>query len=143
MTFWMAVFFIFALARLTITRAEMGRDVLDDLKAVFLEGSAGFDNIHDSVRKLEQRRELDRAFDLDGLDVHVLPVEERLGDGRVLGRDDRGLIAAVNVLALLGGEGEAALAEAEIYHFIEAAALFHDRCPCRRRPCRTRRARRR
>ena len=66
------------------------------------------------------------SFDLDGLNVHILLIEKGLGDRRILGGDNRGLIAAVHVLALLGSEGEAAFAEAEVYHFVEAAALFHD-----------------
>ena len=49
--------------------------ILNDLEAVLLERRAGLHDIHNAVRQLEQRRQLDRAFDLDGLNAGREPFE--------------------------------------------------------------------
>src|SRR5262245_32975639 len=62
-------------------------DLLADLETVLLEGAAGRDEVDDAVGEPDQRGQLDRALDLDHLGLAPRPVEVRLGDARVLGRN--------------------------------------------------------
>ncbi len=62
-------------------------DLLAHLEVVLLQGAAGGDEVDDPVAEADQRRQLDRALDLDHLDLAAGLLEVALGDPRVLGRD--------------------------------------------------------
>ncbi len=62
-------------------------DLLPHLEFVLLQGAAGGDEVDDAVGEADQRRQLDRALDLDHLDLAAGGLEVALGHARVLGRD--------------------------------------------------------
>ena len=111
-------------------------DLLAHLEVVLLQGAAGGDQVDDAVAEADQRRQLDRALDLDHLDLAAGALEVALGDARVLGRDPHHPEAALGLaealVALAPGEHHAAAAEAEVEQLVDACGR-----PARAaRPCR-------
>ena len=73
--------------RFAIRRAVEGGDLLADLEPVLPQRAAGVDEVHDRVRQARDRRQLDRALDLDDLGPPAGLLEVPLRDVRVLGGD--------------------------------------------------------
>ncbi len=127
----------FAVSSSTSRRAQLvgdpvgdeARRALDDLLAhlevVLLQGAAGGDEVDDAVGEADQRRQLDRALDLDHLDLAAGRLEVALGDARVLGRDphhpEAPLGLAQALVAPAPGEHHAAAAEAEVEQLVDDA----------------------
>ena len=88
-----------------------------------LPGCAGGDEVDDAVAEADQRRQLDRALDLDHLDLAAGLLEVALGDARVLGRDPHHpqppLRLAEALVAAAPGEHHPAAAEAEVEQLVD------------------------
>ena len=100
-------------------------DLLAHLEVVLFQGAAGGDQVDDAVGEADQRRQLDRALDLDHFDLAAGPLEVALGDARVLGRDPHHPQAPLGLpqplVALAPGEHHATAAEAEVEQLVDDA----------------------
>ena len=110
-------------------------DLLDHLEAVLAQRRAGRGEVDDAVDEARQRRQLDRALDLDDLDLAAGLGEVVGGDARVLGRDpdapEAPQRAADRVALGARGDDHVAAAEAEVEQLVDLALAARAARPCR------------
>src|SRR4051812_20666684 len=102
-----------------------GRDLLADDQAVLAQRGAGGGEVDDPLDEAGQRRQLDRALDLDDLGLAARALEVAGGDLRVLGGDAHDAEAAQRlrggIVAGDGGEDHPAGPEAEVEQLVALA----------------------
>ena len=102
-----------------------GGDLLADHEPVLAQRRAGRGEVDDPVHEPGQRRQLDRALDLDDLGLAAGALEVGAGDPRVLRRDPHHAEPPQRlggaVLARDGGEHHPARPEAEVEQLVDVA----------------------
>ena len=111
---------------LAISRAVHTAIVLADHEVVLAQRRAGRGEVDDRLDQAGQRRELDRALDLDDLDLAPGALEVRCGDARILGGDADHAQPAERLGRTVGAgdrrDDHRAAAEAEVAQLVDVAA---------------------